>query len=62
MKCDFCIYHSLYEMITSSRGYSYSADIPCQRCIRFLNPKDEYVPMAEEEATKNEKQTINLQR
>ena len=42
MKCDSCIYRGLHEMITSNGGYSYSSDIPCQRCIHYLNPKDEY--------------------
>ena len=60
MKCDSCIYHSLHEMITSAGyntskgGYSYSSDIPCQRCIRYLNPKDEYRQISqEEEANEN---------
>lgn len=43
LTCKDCIHYGLLKMI--SRGtYSYTEDIPCLRCKRYQENKDEFEP------------------
>lgn len=39
--CKSCGHYHLYQMITQG-AYSYSGDIPCMRCVRYLTIGDEH--------------------
>jgi len=41
--CEQCSNYSLYKMITSGTQYSYSGNIPCFTCIRYLKYGDNFV-------------------
>lgn len=43
-ECKNCGHYDLYKMITSSKAYGYSGDIPCLRCCEYLKPHSEYTP------------------
>jgi endogenous inhibitor of DNA gyrase (YacG/DUF329 family) len=45
-KCNTCGHKSLYDMTTSHKPYCYSGDIPCLRCVEYLKPHSEYVPVS----------------
>ena len=41
MDCKTCGHYELYKMITSGKPYSYSGDVPCLRCTRFNDGKQD---------------------
>lgn len=52
MNCKKCAYYELYKMITTSKGYGYTGDIPCRRC-KWFNANDEFVPREHREFNSN---------
>jgi len=45
-KCKTCGHYGLYKMITSESAWGGSMDIPCFRCIHYIN-NDEFVAIRE---------------
>ena len=46
--CKTCFHYNLYEMITSGKTYSYSGEIPCFKCSKFMELEDKYIPANDE--------------
>jgi len=44
-KCKECCHYDFYKMITSG-PYSYSGEIPCNRCVHFSFVEDNFEPIA----------------